>query len=59
MPIHLDQMPTTSLPQGFTKVSYILPKSQKDKLARLAKKKGKSMSAVITEALKTYATART
>jgi predicted DNA-binding protein len=52
-------MPTTSLPQGFTKVSYILPKSQKDKLARLAKKKGKSMSAVITEALKTYATART
>lgn len=44
-------MPTSPLPDNLTKVSYILPKTAKTKLERAARAAGKSMSAVITDAL--------
>jgi len=47
-------MPTTSLPDHLTKVSYILPKEAKPKLEAAAKKAGVSMSEIITRALNQY-----
>lgn len=44
-------MPTTPLRSDLTKVSYILPKSAKPKLARAAKRAGMSLSGLITYAL--------
>lgn len=44
-------MATQKMPDHLTKVSYILPKKDKPKLEKAAAKAGKSMSAVITEAL--------
>lgn len=46
------QMPGTArLPSNMTKVSFIVPKRDKPKLERAAKRAGKSMSAIISDAL--------
>ncbi len=44
-------MPTSVMPEALTKVSYILEKKDKAKVAAAAKKAGVSMSMLITEAL--------
>jgi len=44
-------MPTTPLPPGIVKVSYLLPVADKQRLEAAAKKSKRSMSAVISDAL--------
>jgi hypothetical protein len=44
-------MPTTPLPPDKTKVSYIVDKKLKEKLAKAAKREGLTMSELITDAL--------
>lgn len=49
--LRLKVMPTTQMPDHLTKISYILPKDQKEKVAEAAKKAGVSMSVLISRAL--------